>query len=140
MPLGTGFLPCFPRPKFALIRPCGKSGPSAVVKPHHRLRAYAAMRHLGHLGIPAQEAVQHRRCGQNEMAGTKPAMTELVLRRYLLQGRNDRTETHFLGKAMCGPHLLLVERLDERAGRRGKPMDGRAVERNLHDTLADATH
>lgn len=74
------------------------------------------------------------------MAGTKPAVTELVLRRYLPQGRNDRTETHFLGKAMRGPHLLVIERLDERAGRRGKPMDGRAVERNLHDTLADAAN
>ena len=60
--------------------------------------------------------------------------------RYLFQRRNNRTETHFLGKAMRGLHLLLVEGFDERARRSGKPVDGRAVERNLHDTLADAAH
>jgi len=51
MPLKTGFLPCFPGATFALIGVCGKSGPPAVVKPHHRLKTYAAMRHLGPLGI-----------------------------------------------------------------------------------------
>ena len=41
---------------------------------------------------------------------------------------------------MRGLHLVLVKGFDERAGRSGKPVDGRAVERNLHDTLADAAH
>ena len=41
---------------------------------------------------------------------------------------------------MRGLHLVLVKGLDERAGRSGKPVNGRAVERNLHGTLADAAH
>ena len=60
--------------------------------------------------------------------------------RYLFQGRHDRTETHFLGEAMRGLHLLLVEGLDERTRGSDQPVDGRAVERNLHDALADAAH
>jgi len=41
---------------------------------------------------------------------------------------------------MRGLHLMLVKGFDERAGRSDKPMNGRAVERNLHDTLADAAN
>jgi hypothetical protein len=57
MPLKTGLFAFFSVVTFALLRPCGKSGPSAVVKPHHRLKAYAAMRHLSD---PVWIAVQHR--------------------------------------------------------------------------------
>ena len=74
------------------------------------------------------------------MAGAKPAMTEIAECGYLLQRRNDRTETHFLGETMRGLHLMLVEGFDERAGRSDKPMNGRAVKRNLHDTLAHAAN
>jgi hypothetical protein len=35
VPLKTGFLPCFPAAKFALIRANGKSGPPVVVKADH---------------------------------------------------------------------------------------------------------
>jgi hypothetical protein len=45
-----------------------------------------------------------------------------------------------LGKTMRGLHLLFVEGLDERAGRSNQALDGHAVERNLHDALADAAH
>jgi len=79
---------------------------------------------------------------RKEVAGAKPATTNIDPEAgyYLLQRRNDRPETHFLSKAMRGLHLLVVEGFDERASSGNKPVDGRAVERNLYDTPADAAH
>src|SRR4029078_3072910 len=77
----------------------------------------------------------------NEIAAMTPAIAEIDCRaRMLLHRRNDGAETHFLGETMRGLHLLLVEGLGERTRGSDQPVDGRAVERNLHHALAHATH
>src|SRR4029079_14500037 len=74
------------------------------------------------------------------MAGMTPAIAEIDCRaRMLLHRRNDGAETHFLGETMRGLHLLLVEGLDEWTRGSDQPVDGRAVERNLHHALPHAT-
>src|SRR5512139_1053603 len=56
----------------------------------------------------------------------------------LFQRRDNGPEAHFLGEAMCGLHLLLVEHSSERPRGNREAMNAGAVERDRHDALADA--
>src|SRR5262249_31604801 len=58
----------------------------------------------------------------------------------LSQCGDDRPQAHLPSEALCGTHLLGIECADQRTRGDRKPLNGRAVEHNRYDTVAEATH
>ena len=58
----------------------------------------------------------------------------------LPQCSDNRPQAHLLGKPLRCPHLLVVERGDQRTCRDRESLHSCAIEHNRHDAIADPPH